>query len=176
MKIHIQEMEEGEGDSSHDKEEKGQNISVGNAETKSNGDKETLIETVRSLKIEVQSYKVENERLIREQNQITTQVMQSLNQFHRETNNGSKLKHEEERRCHERRDDCRRVGYSTNSSITLRHHSPPYSTRKFYASEYSISSPEVSPVRHQRIRHELDSLQGDLRKFKPPSFDGERER
>jgi hypothetical protein len=34
----------------------------------------------------------------------------------------------------------------------------------------------VSPVRHQRRRHELDSLQGDLRKFKPPSFDGERER
>jgi hypothetical protein len=34
----------------------------------------------------------------------------------------------------------------------------------------------VSLVRHQRIIHELDSLQGDLRKLKPPSFDGERER
>jgi hypothetical protein len=34
----------------------------------------------------------------------------------------------------------------------------------------------VSPVRHQRIRHELDSFQGELRKLKPPSFDGERER
>jgi len=38
-----------------------------------------------------------------------------------------------------------------------------------------MSSPEVSPVRHQRRRHELDSLQGDLRKPKPPSFGGERE-
>jgi hypothetical protein len=34
----------------------------------------------------------------------------------------------------------------------------------------------VSPVRHQRRRHEVDSLQGELRKLKPPSFDGERER
>jgi hypothetical protein len=31
--MHIQEMEEGEGAFSHDKEAKGQNISVGNAET-----------------------------------------------------------------------------------------------------------------------------------------------
>jgi hypothetical protein len=34
----------------------------------------------------------------------------------------------------------------------------------------------VSHVRHQRQRHELDSLQGELRKLNPPSFDGERER
>jgi hypothetical protein len=34
----------------------------------------------------------------------------------------------------------------------------------------------VSPIRHQRRRHELDSLQGDLRNIKPPYFDGERER
>jgi hypothetical protein len=65
--MQIQEMEEGEGASSHDKEVEVQNIRVGNAETKSNGKKargeqETLIETVRSLKIEVQSYKVDNER------------------------------------------------------------------------------------------------------------------
>jgi hypothetical protein len=33
----------------------------------------------------------------------------------------------------------------------------------------------VSPVKHQRRRHELDSLQGELRKLKPPSFDGEIE-
>jgi len=34
----------------------------------------------------------------------------------------------------------------------------------------------VSLVRHQRRRYELDSLQGELRKLKPPSFDGEKER
>jgi hypothetical protein len=111
--MHIQEMEEGEGASSHDKEAKGQNIRVGNAETESNGHKgrgeqETLIETVRSLKIEVQSYKEDNERLMREQNQINSQVMQSLNQLQRKTKRGSNSKQEEEGRYHERRDDHRK--------------------------------------------------------------------
>jgi hypothetical protein len=34
----------------------------------------------------------------------------------------------------------------------------------------------VSYVRHQRRKHEVDNLQGELRKINPPSFDGERER
>jgi hypothetical protein len=56
--MHIEEMEEGEGASSHDKEGEGQNIRVGNAETESNGckgkgEKETLIEMVRILDMEV---------------------------------------------------------------------------------------------------------------------------
>ena len=34
----------------------------------------------------------------------------------------------------------------------------------------------MSHVRHQRRKHGLDSLQGELRKINPPSFDGERER
>jgi hypothetical protein len=34
----------------------------------------------------------------------------------------------------------------------------------------------VSPVKHQRRKQEIDILQGELRKLKPPSFDGERER
>jgi hypothetical protein len=34
----------------------------------------------------------------------------------------------------------------------------------------------VSPVRHQRRKQEVDILQGEMRKLKTPSFDGERER
>jgi hypothetical protein len=34
----------------------------------------------------------------------------------------------------------------------------------------------VSLVKHQRRKQEVDSLQGELRKLKPPSFGGERER
>jgi phosphomevalonate kinase len=129
--MHIQEMEEGEGALSHDKESKGQNISVGNAETKSNGhmsrgEQETLIETMRSLKIEVQSYKEDNERLMREQNQINSQVMKILNQLHRQARNGLDLRQEEEERYHERRGNYRRVVHSRSASITHRHHSPPY--------------------------------------------------
>jgi hypothetical protein len=73
-------MEEREGAFSHEKEAKVQNISVGDAETKSNGHKnrgeqETLIETVKILRIEVQSYKPSNENMVREENQINAQVM-----------------------------------------------------------------------------------------------------
>jgi hypothetical protein len=34
----------------------------------------------------------------------------------------------------------------------------------------------VSLVRHKRRKQEVDSLQGELRKLNPPSFEGERER
>jgi hypothetical protein len=66
-------MEEVKGASDHEKEAKGQNISVGNAETESNrhkdrAEQETLIETMTILKIEVQSYKEDNEILMREKN------------------------------------------------------------------------------------------------------------
>jgi hypothetical protein len=102
--------------------------------------------------------------------------MQSLNQLQRQTKNGSNLKQEDEGRCHEIRDDRKRTGYSRSASRSHRHNSPPYSARKFYAFEYSLSSLEVSPVSHQRKRHELDNFQGEMRNLKPPSFDGERER
>ena len=84
--MRIEEMEEGEGASSHDKEAEGQNTRVGNAQTKSNGckgkgEREPLIDMVRSLNMEVQSYKEENERLMREKSQINSRVLRSLNQL-----------------------------------------------------------------------------------------------
>jgi hypothetical protein len=89
---------------------------------------------------------------------------------------GSNSRQEEEGRFHERRNDRGRAGYSISPSRAHGHHSPPYSERMLYASEDPVRSPEVSLVRNQRRKHEIDSLQGDLRKLKPPSFDGERER
>jgi hypothetical protein len=65
------------------------------------------------LKIEVHSYKVDNERLMREKIQINSRVQQSLNQLQRKTKNGSKQ--EEEGRYHERRDDHGRAGYSRSA-------------------------------------------------------------
>jgi hypothetical protein len=79
--MRIEEMEEGEGASSHDKEVDGQNTRVRNAKTESNirkekGEHETLVEMVRRLKMEVHSYKADNERLMREQSHINAQVLQ----------------------------------------------------------------------------------------------------
>jgi hypothetical protein len=114
--------------------------------------------------------------MMREKNQINAQIMQILNHWQRQAKNGSDSRHEEEGRTHERRDKYRRTSHSIISRGTHRHHSPPYSTKKFYSFEDSISSPEVSHVRHQRRRHELDSFQGEVRNIKPPSLDCERER
>jgi hypothetical protein len=96
--------------------------------------------------------------------------------LHGKAKNGPDSRQEEEGRYHERRDNYRRAGHSISVSRTHRHNSPSYSIRIFYAYEDSISSLEVSPVRHQRRRHELGNLQGELRKLKLSSFDGERER
>jgi hypothetical protein len=94
----------------------------------------------------------------------------------RQIKKGSNSRKNEEGRLQERRNDHGRVGYSISASRAHGHHSPPYSERIFNASEDLISSLEVSPVIHQRRKQEIDSLQGELRKLKPTSLDGERER
>jgi hypothetical protein len=48
-----------------------------------------LIEMVRSLKMEVQSYKANNERLMREKSQINFRMLQSLNQLQIQMKKGS---------------------------------------------------------------------------------------
>jgi hypothetical protein len=72
----------------------------------------TLIETMRSLRIEVQSYKEDNEKMMKEQNQINSQMMQILNQLQRQAKNGSGSRQGEEGRQHERRDNYRRASHS----------------------------------------------------------------
>jgi hypothetical protein len=91
-------------------------------------------------------------------------------------NRVSNSRQEEEGRCHERRDDHGRVGYSRSARRAHGHHSPPYLERKLYASNDPVSIPEVSLVRKQRRKKEVYSLQGEVRKLKPPSFEGERKR
>jgi hypothetical protein len=53
------------------------------------------------------------------------------------------------------------------------HHSPRKPTRRNHASSGPGSSPRVSLVWRQRRRPEADTLQGELRKIKPPAFNGE---
>jgi hypothetical protein len=124
--------------------------------------------------MEVMSYKEDNERLMREKSQINARVLQSLNQLQRQTKKGSNSRQEEEGKCHEIRDDHGRVGYSKSASRAHGHHPPPYSEINLYASDDLVSSSEVSYVRHQRKKQEVHILQGDLRKLKPPYFEGER--
>jgi hypothetical protein len=53
------------------------------------------------------------------------------------------------------------------------HHSPRQSTRRTHASSGPGSNPSVSLVQRKRRRPKADILQGELRKIKPPTFNGE---
>jgi hypothetical protein len=70
---------------------------------------------------------------------------------------------------HDRRDDHR--GYRNSRSVSRHHHSPKHSIKISHAE--SENSPSMSHARDQRRISELNSLQGNIRKLKPPNFDGE---
>jgi hypothetical protein len=63
-------MEYGQNPYNHEEEVKGQNISMDNEETKFNGNRERmepleLVWTIRSSRMEVQSCKVDNDKIIK---------------------------------------------------------------------------------------------------------------
>ena len=74
----------------------GENIQVGNVETKSNGRRyqETspdITTTMRSLRVELQSCREENERMLKaqeDQNQINAAILQSLKDVQGQINSG----------------------------------------------------------------------------------------
>jgi hypothetical protein len=64
-------MHDGQGGFIHEREAKIQHINVSNAETESNGHTSRLeptewVETTRSLRMEVKSYRVDNEKIMKE--------------------------------------------------------------------------------------------------------------
>lgn len=171
-------IEDAQGSYSHEDEVRGLCVSMGNVETESSGHRDrvepvALVETMQSLHKEVPSYRVYNERMIR----VQEEMLQSLNMMQKQVNKNSGTKQASGARqattskSHDRRID--NVGYRQLSSVN-RHHrqSPGHSSRRAHAHSRSESGPSVTPVRNQR-RRESDILQGELRKLKPPSFDGE---
>jgi hypothetical protein len=102
---------------------------------------------MRSLHREVQSYRVDNERIIKAQEEI----LQSLNMLHKKVNKDSGTKKATSARqvstsrSHRKRDDH---GNDRNSrSMRRHHHSPRQSTRRTHASSGPGSIPSVSLVR-----------------------------
>jgi hypothetical protein len=167
-------MEDAQGSYNHGEEFIGLHINMGNVETESNGrrDRKEPV-TMRSLHREVQSYRDDNERIMKAQEEI----LQSLNMLHKQVNKDSGTKQATSARqvstsrSHNKRDDHGNDRQSR--SMSRLHHSPRQSTRRTHASSGPGSSPSVSPVRRKRRRHEADILQGELRKIKPPTFNGE---
>jgi hypothetical protein len=146
--------------------------SMGNEGTNSNGHGEgkeesmNLVETIKSLQKDVQSYKDDNERLMKskeKQEGFNIKLMQSLDIIEKKMDKETESSRSGSHRSHDERRRTRSVGRN-------HHHSPRHSTRR----EHSSSSP--SPVRKHKKRSGVDELQGEMNKIKPPTFDGEHKK
>jgi hypothetical protein len=159
---------------SHEEEIKGFHVNMGNAETKSNG-RRYMQEpvTMRSMHREMESYMIDNERIMKAQEE----TLQSLNMLHKQVNKDFGTKQTTSARqlttsrSHIKRDDHGHIGQSR--SMTRHHHSPRKYTRITHASLGIGMNPSVSYVRRKGKRPEANILQGELRKIKPPNFNDE---
>jgi hypothetical protein len=128
---------------------------------------------MRSMHMEVQSYRDDNERIMKAQEEI----LNSLNMLHKQVNKESGTKQVvgarqvSTSRSHRKRDDH---GNDRKSrSMNKHHHSPKQSTIRTHASSWPRSNPNVSHIRRQRRRHEENILKSELMKINPPNFNGE---
>jgi hypothetical protein len=134
-------MEYAQGAYNHEYEIRGMYVNIGNEGTNSNGHGEgkeesmNLVETIKILQKDVQSYKDDNERLMKSKEQqegFNINLMQSLDIIEKKmdkendsSKSGSHGSHDERRR--------------TRSVGRHHHHSPRNSTRRAHSS--SIPSP-----------------------------------
>ena len=127
---------EGEIHCSSREEARDINITIRNEEIEFDGHRERfesaeLVEIIRSLKMEVQSCREDNERLIRAQekkNKLNDKLVQSLNQLRKERKRESGSRHQNENISHPRRESYKIHMHSRSASRDIKHH-------------YSVSAP-----------------------------------
>jgi hypothetical protein len=125
-----------------------------------------LVETIKSLQKDVQSYKDDNDRLMKakeEQEGFNIKLLQSLDRIEKNMDKETETSRSGRHRSHDE-------GRKTKSVDKHLHHSPRYSAGRVCSS----SSP--SPVRKHKRRTGVDELQGEMNKIKPPTFDGEHKK
>jgi hypothetical protein len=114
----------------------------------------------------VLSYKDDNERLMKsqeQQNGFNIKLLQSLDMIEKKVDKETDSSKSKDHRSHAKKEESRSVGRH-------HHHSPRHSVRR------EESSPSLSPVRKHRRSSGVDELQGEMRKIKPPTFDGEHKK
>jgi hypothetical protein len=165
-------MEDIQGDYIHEYYIRGMYVNIGNEGTNSNGHGEgkeesmNLVETIKSLQKDVQSYKYYNERLMKSKEQqkgFNIKLMQDLDKIEKKMDKENDLRKSESHSSHHERRRTRSVGRNN-------HHSPRHSTRGEHSS--SISYPVMKHKRSSRV----DELQREMNKIKPPTFDGEHKK
>jgi hypothetical protein len=123
-------------------------------------------ETIKNFQKEVQSYKDDNERLMKSKEQqegFNTKLMQSLDIIEK---NMDKDNNSRKSGSHRSPDERRRT-----RSVGIHHH---HYLRNYTRGEHSSSSP--SPIRKNKRRSRVDEIQGEVNKIKPLTFDGEHKK
>jgi hypothetical protein len=146
-------------------------VHLGIEGTNSNGHGEgrdenmNMVETIKNLQKDVQSYKYDNERFMKpkeQQDDFNMKLLQSLNTIE---NKLDKEGGSSKSGSHRPPDEKRR----TISVSRHHHHSPRHSNKR----AHNKSSP--SPFRKHKGSG-VDELRGKMKKIKPPTFDGEHKK
>ena len=141
-------MGEGKVPYSLEEEARGQNINVGNEEIecsayRANIEPIEMMETMKNLRMEVQSCRPDNERMLRareQQNQLNIQLMHSLNFLYKQMQFGSNSFHDKEDREKSKKRSYERSKHSKSATMSPGHCvSPPHVTRRSYSSKESRS-------------------------------------
>ncbi len=149
-------MDREEGELPSDEEVGRRNYTIGNEEMDSDGhvgrkESATLVETVKSLQKEVQSYKADNERMLI---QLNERLAHSLSEIQRQMGSDSRRR----RGPYEKKKRSRDVCKSKKS-----HYSSSSSEESSDLPKESESSRD-KPSRRRR-KYRKDELQGELRKI-----------
>jgi hypothetical protein len=153
----------------HEDEIRGFYVNMSNAGTKSNGngggkeESRNLVETIKSLQRDVQSYKLHNERLMKakeQQDGFNIKLLQSLDRIEKKMDKETKSSKSRSYRSHAKRGEF-------GSASRHHHHSPRHSMRRAH------NIPSLSPIRKHKRRSRVDELQGEMNKIKPPTFDSD---
>jgi hypothetical protein len=132
-----------------------------------------LAETVRSLMVELQSCKADNERMMKEQEkqtEINAVLLQSLSDLQRQMQREPKMQNRGHVSGHTERSTSRKVHPRGKGPV------PDDSTEKEFSDSEGSSSSRISSYSRRKQKKQKTSKSHkfeEFRKAEPPSFDGE---
>ena len=124
-----------------------------------------MAETIKNLQKDVQSHKADNERLMKAKEQQDDFNMKLLEGLNRIENKLAKESDSSRSESHKYSEEKREV----KSASRHHHHSHRHSNKR------AGNNSSLSPVRRYK-RYGVDDLRGEMKKIKPPTFDGEHKK
>jgi hypothetical protein len=164
-------MEEAQGNYSHPEKSRGMDVHLGMEGMNSNGHGEernedmNMTKTIKNLQKDVQSHKVDNERLMKakeKKDDFNMKLLEGLNRIEKKMVKESDSSKYESHKYSEEKGEVK--------SDSRHHHHPHRNSHKRVG-----NSSILSPVKRYK-RSGVDELQGEMNKIKPHIFDGEHKK